>query len=68
MVQRKSGNGGTDVLVLDASVVMKWFTKEEPEEEENLKESVQQLILAFLLTKNAFYYKKEFRISTVTSM
>ena len=27
--QKKSGSGGTDVLVLDASVVVKWFTKEE---------------------------------------
>lgn len=27
--QKKSGNGGTEVLVLDASVVVKWFTREE---------------------------------------
>ena len=29
MAQKKSGSGGTGVLVLDASVVVKWFTKEE---------------------------------------
>ena len=29
MAQKKSGSGGTDVLVLDASVVVKWFTREE---------------------------------------
>lgn len=27
--QKKSGDGGTDLPVLDASVVVKWFTREE---------------------------------------
>lgn len=29
VAQKKSGNGGTNLLVLDASVVVKWFTREE---------------------------------------
>jgi hypothetical protein len=27
VAQKKSGDGGTDLLVLDASVVVKWFRK-----------------------------------------